>query len=93
MELKYTTAESTIRPKEIEVGVTTVWFRKNIVKTERIDNIGVRDPVTMYVYDEAKLSKDDAILYLTGKMLQQGANIDYLSMMTDVDFPSEEAVV
>lgn len=93
MELIYTKSESTIRPKEIEVGVTTVWFRKNVVKTQRHDSMDSKESITMYVYDEAKLSKDEAILYLTEMLSQQGANIDYLSMMTDVDLPSEDGDV
>ena len=37
MEPVYTTAESTVRPKEIEVGVTTVYLRRNIAETQRTD--------------------------------------------------------
>ena len=65
MEPVYTTAESTVRPKEIEVGVTTVYLRRNIVETQRTDPMDEgREPTAMFVYEEAQLTKDEALLVL-----------------------------
>lgn len=65
MEPVYITAESTIRPKEIEVGVTTVYLRRNIVETQRTDPMDDgHEPTTMFVYEETQLTKDEALLVL-----------------------------
>lgn len=65
MEPVYITAESTVRPKEIEVGVTTVYLRRNIVETQRTDPMDEgREPTPMFVYEEAQLTKDEALLVL-----------------------------
>ena len=62
MKLTYIQSESTIRPREMEVGVTTVYLRQNITETQREGLDGTQ--TTMYVYQEAHLSKDEALLYL-----------------------------
>lgn len=65
MEPVYITAESTVRPKEIEVGVTTVYLRRNIVETQRTDPMDDgREPTPVFVYEEAQLTKDEALLVL-----------------------------
>lgn len=65
MEPVYITAESTVRPKEIEVGVTTVYLRRNIVETQRTDPMDEgREPETVFVYEETQLTKDEALLVL-----------------------------
>lgn len=63
-QLTYVTAESTVRPKEIEVGITTVYLRRNIVETQRINEMDGGEPITIFVYDEAQLTKDEALLLL-----------------------------
>lgn len=64
MELHYTRAESTVRPSEIEVGITTVYFRRNIAEKQRSSDVPDAPPVTMYVYEEATLNKDQALQFL-----------------------------
>lgn len=64
MEPVYITAESTVRPKEIEVGVTTVYLRRNIVETQRAREMEGEEPTTIFVYEEAQLNKDEALLFL-----------------------------
>ena len=52
VEPVYITAESTVRPKEIEVGVTTVYLRRNIVETQRTDPMDEgREPTPVFVYE------------------------------------------
>ena len=70
MELVYIQAESTVRPQKMEVGVTTVYFRKNISQEQRTNMDGTQ--TTRYVYQEAQLSKDEALLYLADG--QEAAN-------------------
>lgn len=86
MQLTYHIAESLVRPKELQVGITTVWFRKNIKEEQRTDEM-TGETFTMYVYEEAKLSKDEALVYLTETEAKNAANIDYISMMSGVDLP------
>ncbi len=65
VEPVYIAAESTVRPKEIEVGVTTVYLRRNIVETQRTNPMGEEaEPETIFVYEEAQLTKDEALLVL-----------------------------
>lgn len=90
MELNYIIAESTVKPKEIEVGITTVYFRRNIKETQRTGEMGDGTPITMYVYEEAKLPKDQALRLFAETEAQNTANIDYMSMMTGVELPNED---
>ena len=55
MELTYIHAESAVRPPEIEVGVTTVYLRRNIVETER-EEMDERKS-TIFTYEEAQMNK------------------------------------
>ena len=65
VEPVYITAESTVRPKEIEVGVTTVYLRRNNVAAQRTNPMGEEaEPETIFVYEEAQLTKDEALLVL-----------------------------
>lgn len=65
MELKYRYSESTIKPKSIEYTKTTVWLRKDIVEEKRTDTSedGTSIAVTVYTYQEAKLSHEDFKTY------------------------------
>lgn len=62
MEPNYIQSESTIRPQKMEVGVTTVYLRRDITETQWEGSDGTQ--TTLYVYQEAQLSKDEALLYL-----------------------------
>lgn len=88
MNLVYHRSESGDRPKEIQVGITTVYFRKNIIEKQHFcDN---ETYTTMYVYDEAKLTKDEALQYLSENGARINASLDYISMMTGVNIPNRE---
>ena len=52
MELNYKYSESTVKPQEIEIGKTTVYFRKDIATEERTFDDYTQ---TFYVYQEAKI--------------------------------------
>lgn len=54
MNLMYVNSESGFRPKAIEIGMTTVYLRKDIVEEVRVNPEGERYPV--YTYMEAKMS-------------------------------------
>ncbi len=64
MEPIYIHAESTVKPPEIEVGLTTVYLRRNIVETQRNEMEG-KEPTTIYTYEETQLTKDEALFILT----------------------------
>ncbi len=63
MELVYAPAESTVKQPEIEVGVTTVYFRRNFRQVERTRMEG-EEPELIWSYEEAALSKDEALRLL-----------------------------
>lgn len=63
MEMTYTPSESTVKQPEIEVGVTTVYFRRNYKQIERTRMEG-EEPEILWSYEEAALNKDEALLVL-----------------------------
>ena len=63
MEMTYTPSESTVEQPEIEVGVTTVYFRRNYKQIERTRMEG-EEPEILWSYEEAALNKDEALLVL-----------------------------
>lgn len=63
MEMTYTPSESTVKQPEIEVGVTTVYFRRNYKQIERTRMEG-EEPEILWSYEEAALNKDEALLAL-----------------------------
>lgn len=69
MELKYIVSESSTPPKEIEIGLTTVYFRRNIYQEQRSYDEN-EPPVIMYVYEEAKVNKDEALHILTNTVTE-----------------------
>lgn len=73
MELIYVHAESTIKQPELEVGVTTVYFRRNFHQVERPARMEGEESELIWTYEEAALSKDQALHYLTeqNKFLEQ----------------------
>ena len=85
MELTYIHAESSVRPPEIEVGVTTVYLRRNIVETER-EEMDERKS-TIFTYEEAQMNKDQAMFLLTeGQSSLSKAVADADSMNVDQEF-------
>lgn len=64
MELVYTHAESAIKQPELEVGVTTVYFRRNFKQVERLPRMEGEEPELIWTYEEAAVSKDQALYIL-----------------------------
>lgn len=68
LELKWTSGhESTIEPAEVDTtsSPTTVYLHRNIETEERTNmNSDKEETVTMYVYDEAKLTVAEYAQYL-----------------------------
>ena len=54
MEPKYVYSESTVEPLAIEVGVSSVYLRKDIAEDVRTDEAG--NSVTYYTFQEAIMS-------------------------------------
>lgn len=75
--------ESTVLPEEQDLTSSSKYnfVRRDIVEVEREDEEG--NPVTMYVYEEAKVLKEDWGLYID--TAQNTADIEYIAAMTDVD--------
>lgn len=76
MELTYVKSHSTVAPVEVDLqsSPTTVFLRKNIQLVDMPDP-SADDPdatVKMYEYDEAKLSQDQYLVYLTDQAAQLG---------------------
>lgn len=84
MTLTWRKSESTERPLEVDTtsSRTTVFLRQNITETERDTEDG--DTVTMYEYEEAKLTHGEYAIYLAEKNAEvaemQSEAIDYLLM-------------
>lgn len=58
MELQYTHAESTVKPQSLEMGVTTVYLRKDIREVKR-KNEQDGSMQTYWSYDEAQMSTEE----------------------------------
>lgn len=85
MNLAYIAAESATYPKKIEVGVTTVYLRRNIVEVQRtnfMDKTG--EPQTIFVYEEAQITKDAALQMLVEERASEQANED--SILIDHEY-------
>jgi len=65
MDLVYTTHESAVKQAELEVGVTTVYFRRNFQQVERPARMDGEEPELIWTYEEAAVTKDQALQYLT----------------------------
>lgn len=83
MKLTYIKSESTIKPELIdtESSETTVYLRKDIKETTRIDEM-TNNEIVFYEYLEAKLTKLEYLQYLIEK---QQADIDYIAIMSNID--------
>lgn len=95
MQLNYVKSQSTVKPELIDTtsSKTTVYLRKNIIERQ-IANEDNSDEwhgptVSVYEYDEAKLTKEEYNQYLKELSIidiqQQRADIDYIALMTGVD--------
>ena len=80
----YYTSESDSMPEELdtESSPTTVYFRKDIHEEERHDETTGETRI-VYVYQEAKIPRNEHNEYMIGKTL---ADLEFLYMMTGVDY-------
>lgn len=89
MEIKYTPSESTVKQPEIEVGITTVYFRRNFKQIERTRMEG-ETPELLWSYEEAAMSKDEALHVLAEQQATHtkeladadGINVDHEFRLT-----------
>lgn len=76
-------AEATFKPDAVDTTISKVYnyVRRNIREEQREDEEG--NSYTVWVYEEKKISKENWELY---KAVERNtANIDYITMMTDVE--------
>ena len=57
MVLVYETVYSTTEPKPVEIGKTTVYFRKDITSVDRMSPLD--EPYKEYTYQEASMSLEE----------------------------------
>ena len=76
-------SESTVMPEETDLTSSKVYnyVRRNIEEEEREDEEG--NTITMYVFEEMKVSKESWGMYL--ETIQNTANIDYIAMETGIE--------
>ena len=81
-------SESTVRPDTIEETKSTVFLRRNIKETVRMDEES-GDETTWYEYEEAKLSHAEYEEYMqvaeAVNMRQIRADVDYIALCAGVD--------
>lgn len=84
LNLDYKKTESDTMPDEIDTisSPTTVYLRKNIRAEERKDP-ETGETRTVFVYDEAKMQRQEYVDYLSGKTQ---ADVEYLYMMGGLDY-------
>ena len=70
MELKYTYAESSIKPQPLELCASTVYLRKDFFEQKRTDEQG--HSTTYWAYEEAKLTPEEFNAY-TSFMISKNA--------------------
>lgn len=89
MKMNYVKSESFIKPELIDTtsSDTAVYIRRNITEKTIDDDNG--NELTSYVYEEAKLTKEEYEEFLNEVSIldirQQRADIDYIALMTGVD--------
>lgn len=88
MNLDFYESESMTEPDEVDAvsSPTTVYIRKNIREETVIDpeSTGLADnSYTVFVYDEAKVPKDEYNQYVSAKTQ---ADVEYLYMMGGLDY-------
>lgn len=85
MMITYTPTEGsqTERPLEVDTASSKrlVYLRKNIRQVERTDEV-TKEAVTLWAYDEARLTNDEYTRYLGEDNL---AKIEYVAMMSDIE--------
>lgn len=79
---KYEKVRSTIKPESFIIDDYSVWINTNITQIE--ENIG-EDKFIGFEYNQIRYMKDEYIQIMNKETQQNKADIDYLSMMTDID--------
>ena len=77
--IDYGRTESTIKPEAVEIHETTVFEASNITEITREQDGEI---VTLYQFNYVEYDKDE---YIKTKLEQNAANIDYISMMSDIE--------
>lgn len=80
VEVKYYPKESAIRPSELEIGLSAIYLRRNFSKIQNGD-------VTTWSYEEASISKDQALFLLTTGQKEVSRSVeDADAMNVDQEF-------
>ena len=86
--MEWRKSESTARPDTIEETKSTVFLRRNIKETVRMDEES-GDETTWYEYEEAKVSHTEYEEYMqvaeAVNMRQIRADVDYIALCAGVD--------
>lgn len=64
-----------------------IYVRRN-VRTEQRTDEATGETVTVYIFEEMKVPRDEWELYKAVE--RNAANIDYIAMMSDIDIDPEE---
>jgi hypothetical protein len=82
MGIEWYQSESMIRPDPVclDWSPNNVYLHRNVHEEERKNLNG--STYTMWVYEEAKLSRADYAIYASE---QVQANVDYIAVMSDID--------
>lgn len=84
----WTTVESMFEPELTDSTTSRNWIyvRRN-VRTEQRTDEATGETVTVYIFEEMKVPRDEWELY---KAVERNtANIDYIAMMSDIDIDPE----
>lgn len=88
MLFNYVSAESTVKPAEVEVTKTTAYVRKDITSKEITDSSGTH---TMWSYQEAALPLDDFEKY--SKIINAKNANDITQLMTRQDTVDDNQLI
>lgn len=83
----WTKQESNIRPNTVELIGNKYWVRRNIKEVTRTDDISGKE-ITMFEFEEDKLDANEYSQYSIS--MKNASDIEYLSMMTGIEIPTEE---
>lgn len=86
MELPYRPSESTVRQADIQIGTSIVYIRRNFKQVEKTLMEG-EEPTLFWEYEEAQITKNEALLYFAENQKQQFSDLnDIDSMMVDQEY-------
>lgn len=87
IKYKYHEGSQTEKPVKIDTfsSPTAVYLRKNIQRITRIDEMS-GEKISLWGYEEAKLTLDEWTAYLAE---DTAAKVEYMAMMSGIDFEGE----